>query len=293
MKPFFRKIALAIAFSPRLEALLAEAARLKKAWKSDLVLIHVGEITPSNKQVLTQLLTKVELEDREVTIRWSTGEPAAQILSICKEEQVDLLIAGAMKKEQLLKYYLGTIARKIMRKAQCSVLLLLNPSTTPKGFNSIVVNAEDSPYIEQALQVSCALGVAEQSAWLHVVREVKLYGLTMSAAEQNTEDEYYKFRNELVSSEIDSVQKILNRIPHEGLKVNIKILSGKSGYELSQFALRKNADLLVIGAPPRRFSFFDRVFPHDQEYIFADLPCNLLVVNPSKSWLSRKEGNHA
>jgi len=125
------------------------------------------------------------------------------------------------------------------------------------------------------------LGKIEKSNWLHVVREIKLYGLTMSAAEQCSEDEYTQLRNDLVSTEIDNVQVMLNKIPHEGLKVNIKILSGKSGFELAQFATRKNADLLVMGATQRKFSFFDRVFPHDQEYIFADLPCSILIVNKS------------
>jgi nucleotide-binding universal stress UspA family protein len=63
------------------------------------------------------------------------------------------------------------------------------------------------------------------------------------------------------------------------VKINIKMLSGKSGFELCKFVERKQAGLLVVGAPPRRFSLFDRIFPHDLEYVFADLPCNLLVVN--------------
>jgi hypothetical protein len=75
---------------------------------------------------------------------------------------------------------------------------------------------------------------------------------------------------------------MLNKIPHEGVKINIKALSGKSGFELSQFATRKQADLLIVGAPPRRFYFFDRVFTHDHEYLFADLPCNLLIIHPGK-----------
>jgi nucleotide-binding universal stress UspA family protein len=89
-------------------------------------------------------------------------------------------------------------------------------------------------------------------------------------------------RHKLVKEEIDSVEKMLQRIPHEGLKVNIKLVSGKSGFEITQFAQRKHADLLIVGAPPRRFSLFDRVFTHDQEYIFADLPCNLLIIHPRK-----------
>lgn len=275
----FKRIGLAIAFSPRLEALLCEAARLRRYWQSELVLIHVGDASGNAAETLDGLLTKIGLSPNEVVIRWEHGEPAKKILAVCKEEKVDLIIAGALKKENILKYYLGTIARKILRKAECSVLLLLNPSVEPKPLHNIVVNAEDSPYVEQALEVACELGRVEKSNWIHVAREIKLYGLTMSAAEQRSEEEYSQLRTDLVSTEIDNVQRILNKIPHEGLKVNIKILSGKSGYELAQFALRKHSDLLIVGAPPRKFSFFDRVFPHDQEYIFADLPCSLLIVN--------------
>jgi nucleotide-binding universal stress UspA family protein len=288
MSMVFKRIGLAIAFSPRLEALLFEAARLKQFWQSELVLIHVGEASADAASSLKNLLAKIGLSEPAVIIRWEHGEPAKRILSVCREEGVDLIIAGALKKENLFKYYLGTIARKILRKADCSVLLLLNPSPEPNPIRNIVVNAEDSPYIQQALELGCEIGRAEKSNWIHVVREIKLYGLTMSAADQHSEDEYTKLRIDLVSTEIDNVQKMLNKIPHEGLKVNIKILSGKAGFELAQFAIRKHADLLIVGAPPRKLSFFDRVFPHDQEYIFADLPCNLLIVNAK----NRKEATH-
>ena len=282
----FKKIGLAIAFSPRLEALLFETARLKRFWNAQIVLIHVGEVDAQNEIILKALLEKTGLQGNDVTLRVVHGKPSKEILSVCREEKVDLLVAGAMKKENLLKYYLGTIARKILRKASCSVLLLLNPSIEPQPFNNIVVNADDSQHAERALAMACSIALIEKTQWLHVVREVKLYGLTMSAVEQSTEDEYESLKYSLVSTEVDNVQRMLNKIPHEGVKVNIKILSGKSGFELAQFATRKKADLLIVGAPLRRFYLFDRVFTHDQEYIFADLPCNLLVVH------ARKEGAH-
>lgn len=168
---------------------------------------------------------------------------------------MDLLLAGALKKENLVQYYLGTVARKILRRAECSVLLLTNPSIQPAAFRNIVVNAENSPFVEDAIVTACHIGRMDQSSWLHVVRELKMYGLTMSVSEEYSEKEYDSVRQNLVKVEIDNVEKILQGIPHGGLKVNIKWVSGKSGFELSKFAERKQADLLVVGAPPQRFSF--------------------------------------
>lgn len=281
-----RKIGLAIAFSPRLEALLAEAGRLKRMWDAELLLIHVGDHGLEEEAKLNGLLqTAGLLGDPSVKIFWEKGKPGDRILSTCKKENIDLLVAGALKKENLVQFYLGTIARQILRKADCSVLLFTTPSATPQPFKNIVVNAEDNPFVEQALGLACNVGLKDKAHWLHVVREIKMYGLTM-ATEQCSETEYESLRQSLVREEIENVEKILQRIPHDGLKVNIKLVAGKSGFELSKFAQRKHADLLVVGAAQRRFSLFDRVFTHDQEYIFADLPCNLFIVNP------RKEASH-
>ncbi len=278
----FQKIGLAIAFSPRMEALLAEVTRLKTSWGTSLVLIHVGEHTANEEDLLQQALTTAGLQPSEVEVFWEKGDPVDRILHVCKREKVDLLIAGALKKENLVQFYLGTIARKILRKARCSVLMLTNPSSTPSPFRNVVVNAEDSLFVEDALATACKIGLADDAQWLHVVREIKMYGLTMSAAEQYSEEEYEQFRQQLVRDEVDNVERILQRTPHQGLHINIKLVSGKSGFELAKFAQRKQADLLIVGAPPRRFSLFDRVFTHDHEYIFADLPCNLLIVQPRK-----------
>ena len=286
MEGIYKRIALGLAFSPRVEALVAECARLRQDWDAELVLIHVGEHTTQEDEKLEELLSKVNLTRKDIKMFWETGKPSLRILDICKKEKVDLLVVGALKKENLVQAYLGSIARKILRKSKCSVLMLVDPSARPRSLKNIVVNAEDSPYVKEALSVGCELAMQDPSSWLHVTRELKMYGLAMSTADQYSEEEYENLRQKLVHDEIEKVNQMLDEIPHQGVKVNVKLLSGKSGFELAKFALRKNADLLIVGAPPRRFSFFDRIFTHDLEYIFADLPCNLLLVN------QRKENKH-
>lgn len=278
----FNRIGFAIAFSPTAQALLAETVRMCSLFHSELVLIHVGAAGQREQEVIRKMLEASGASDQLVRIVWEQGNPADKILKACQREHIDLLVAGALRKENLVKYYIGTIARKIMRKADCSLMMIINPSIDPRPVRNVVVNAEDSPYVEEALTAACQLGSTGYHAWLHIVREIKLYGLAMSATGQHTEAEYTDIRQQLLRDEIDHVDRMLARIPHEDVRVNVKMLSGKSGFELCKFAERKQADWLVVGAPARRFRLFDRVFPHDLEYVFADLPCNLLIVHPRK-----------
>jgi nucleotide-binding universal stress UspA family protein len=279
----FKRIALAVAFSPTTQSLLAEAVRLAHSYQAELLLILVGEKTPLLEDRMSRLLETQAIDEAQTSIAWLSGEPASVIVKACKTAGVDLLITGALKKEKLVHYYVGSIARKVLRNAGCSVLTIIDPLPEPRPWKNIVVNAEDSPFVELAVRRACQLGQLVPGAWVHVVRELKLYGLTMAASDQFTEQEYEGARQHLVRQEIEKVEILLRRIPHDTLKVNIKVVSGKSGFELPKFAARKKADLLVVGAPPRRPSILDRLFPHDIEYILADLPCSLLIVHQTDS----------
>jgi nucleotide-binding universal stress UspA family protein len=276
----FKKIGLAIAFSPTAEGMLAEATRLARFFSAELILIHVGEKSRDAEQKLIELTEIIGLTDYKVI--WRDGDPEKEILNTCREKNIDLLVAGALKKEKVIKRYIGSVSRSIMRKADCSIYIVNNPSKDLKAIQQIVVNAEDSPHVESAIALSCFLAEKENSSWVHIVREIKMMGLTLSANEQLTAQEYSESKQAMVQDEINAVERILETIPHAKTKVNIKMLSGKSGFELRKFVEKKQGDLLVVGAPARRLSFFDRIFPHDLEYIFADMPCNLLIVNKGK-----------
>jgi nucleotide-binding universal stress UspA family protein len=276
----FQHIGLAVAFSPTTEAMVAETARLVKWFQARWEFIHVGEKDESKEAAMQELIAQSGVEESRIHVHWVKGNPADQILRICQLEKIDLLVAGALKKENLLNYYLGTVARKIMRKAPCSIWMISEPSLQKKPLKNIVVDAENNQALGKLLSIACAIGQHEPGAWIHIVRELKLLGLALSAREQCTEEEYDELKQSMVKEETQLIEKELAGIPHGNLKINIKLLSGKSGFELARFARRKSADLLIIQAPQKKFSLFDRVFTHDQEYIFSDLPCNVLIIHP-------------
>ena len=273
----FNKIALAVAFSPTLEALICESKRLKDIFNSELLLIHVGEKSPELENILQQLLSKHGLEGNKIKTIWEKGNPAKKIIHTCNEENVDLLVAGALKTEGFFKYYIGTIARKIIRKSNCSVLMLVDPLENPTPFDKVVINGtqqEQTPFVIKKGLEWCKMDQAKQ---IYVVNEIKMYGFQMATAAEGGEEEVSNTRRKLVSEEVTYVENILKTIDKGDLKINIKITCGKWAVELARFAVDFKADLLIVG-DEGKLGFLDRLFPHDLEDILNDLPCNLLIV---------------
>lgn len=273
----FTKIALAIAFSPRMEALICEAKRLKDIFEAELILIHVGERLPENESILDKIIQKHDINKEKVKIFWEKGNPAKKILHVCDQEKVDLLVAGALKTEGFFKYYIGSVARKIIRKASCSVLMLIEPMENPTSFDKVVINGtqhDQTPYVIQQGLDWCKKDMAKQ---VFIANEIKMYGMQMATAGEGGEGEISSTRRKLVAEEVTYVENILKTLDKGDLKIHIKITCGKWAIELARFASDIKADLLVVG-DEGKLGFLDRLFPHDLEDILSDLPCNLLIV---------------
>ena len=278
----FRRICLAVAFSPRTEALLAETAALCKAFGARLTIVHVGRLEAERLTWLGEKLRAFGISDESFEVVAESGSPATVIVEACRTRQIDLLVAGALQHETVIQYYIGSVGRTILRRSPCSVLILTDPRTDRNGFRQIVTLAEDTPFLKETVTAACAMGNLTGEAQLHLLRELKMFSLTLAANEQQNEEEYSEQIRQMVRDEVKAGEELLNGTSNDRLRVNVKVISGKTGYEVRKFVEKKEGDLLVVGAPARRFYFLDRVFKNDLEYLFADLPCNIMVINPGK-----------
>ncbi len=278
----FEKIAVAVAFSPRIEAILAQARELQKTIGSKLIFIHIGEHTLQQEQYLTHLLHRFELDSPQNKIIWDKGEPVEAILDICQREQVDLLVAGALEKESILKYVMGSVARKLIRKVKCSMLMLTEPSIKPNGFKNLVVEGTDHPKTENTMSVAISLAKAYKANVVNIIQESDPSKLAIIRSDELLEHEVDKHKDEIQKEEDEKLEEILRCSDCGDLQLIIKRIEGKPGYVISQFARVNSADLLVLNSPDRKMNILDRVFPHDIEHALADLPCNLLIVNPKQ-----------
>lgn len=275
----FDKIAVAIAFSPRIEAILAESKRLQDLFGAQMIFIHVGERNLQQSEYLKHLLHRFLLDSPENKLLWESGDPVEVILDKCREYDVDLLVAGALEKESLLKYFLGSVARSLSRRAKCSVLMLREPNIISNRVKKIVVEGSDHPKtvntIETAVYVARKTGAADVT----IVQENDVSKMALIRSEEFTNTEADAQKQKIENEEQKRLFKILNEAGCSDLKINIERRDGKPGYMITQYAREHQADVLVLNSPDTKLNFIDRVFPHDIEYALADLPCDLLIVN--------------
>src|SRR5205809_4042604 len=137
----YKTIAVATTFSPRFRQVLAEAKRIRDRFSADLHLIHVGRRNGETASKFRAVLAELELP-ADSPIHYEEGDPAEAILGALARENIDVLVAGALEKEIVLHSFLGNVARRLVREANCSVILFTAPQKRPKPLRRIVFIAD-------------------------------------------------------------------------------------------------------------------------------------------------------
>jgi len=275
----FETIAVAITFSPRLEAIIAEAANITAILKANIIFIHVGVKTTDKEELVESYLLKYSIDKNKTRVIWIDGDPVDSILELCKLNIVDLLILGALEKETLVKYYLGSVARTISRKAKTSILLLTHPLTQPKKLKKIVINGVENPKTIHTLNTALYLANSLNINELTLVKELDVSALAMTISDSRTAPEVSKIKRNMQGSEELKLHHIVEQSNNMPITIHEKTISGKAGYAISNYSKNKHADLLIVNSPDTHLTLLDRIFTHDIEYILANLPCNLLIVH--------------
>ena len=272
-----KKILIGIAFSPNLKPNIFEAIRMANMFGAQLVGVHVGEKTNKKENQLADLILEAPKLKYPIKTVWQKGKPVDVILNTAVNEKIDLLVLGALQQENLYKYYVGSVAREITRKASCSVLLLIKPSVERVKCNHIVVNGLKDKRTTETIEASFLVSKALECKRITIVEEISQKEIEVKVSDDYSLRKANINKEKLKRREDSRVNKILGNINTEGISVKIQSIFGKRGYSIGHYAKVKRADLLVMNAPSKT-SILDRIFPHDIEYILTELPTDVLIV---------------
>jgi universal stress protein A len=134
-----KKILLPTDFSMTGRACLTLASRLARESGATLVILHVQEpslvhganelcyaFPDPDRESLLKRLEEVASADPTVHCEQYLvlGDPAAEILRMAEDENVDLIVMGTHGRKGLSRLIMGSVAEAVMRRATCPVLTL-------------------------------------------------------------------------------------------------------------------------------------------------------------------------
>ncbi|GAA4942347.1 hypothetical protein GCM10023314_14340 [Algibacter agarivorans] len=245
-----------------------------------LFLIHVGEASKDKIDMLSIILKGFEKDNLDYEVVFKTGDPVNVILSTSERKKIDLLILGAVQRERFVKYYVGSIARKITRQAKCSILLLIKPSVERISCQHIVVNGLKDPKTEQTITTAFYVAKQLNASKITIVEEINQDQVSVKVDDDKSLRRATIMKERIKLRENSRIKEIISHIPEaytENKTVKLQPIFGRKGYSIGHYAQIMRADLLVMNAPTK-MTFWDRLFPHDIEHILTELPTDVLIL---------------
>jgi len=273
-----RHIGVGIGFSPRTKALIAEVLRIRREFGSKLFLIHAGGHSDDKETEINEILDSLSANRSFIEIVWRTGNNYSVIRNIVQELNIDLLIAGAVKEETGLKYFTGSLTRRLLRNPCCNMLVLTDISETPTAVETIVVNLSDSKTSEKLLQFTQFIANHFANKDIHLVNECHLPGLYFSVSDSGSEEQSQDIKKQIKEEAEERMKAELSDLQLSNERIYYHCLFGKEGWEALKLTNEVHADLYVAPAPKQKLNIMDRLFQHDLEYLLMHMPCNLLLV---------------
>ena len=268
----YKSIAVATTFSPRFKHVLAEAKRIRDRFGAKLHLIYVGTRNQEIPRKFSDVLTELELPV-DSPIHYEEGDPADAILAALARENIDVLVAGALEKEVVLHPFLGNVARRLVREANCSVMLFTRPEKKPKPLRRIVFVADHSQQGLVALKTTLMLAEAESCERLYVIGIVTAFdearaSIASEAAGTETDKPNH--------TEEDPLEEFVLSAGATEVPIETRFIRGATGLAASDFVRSVEADLLVVPLP--KSSGKVQRLPSNIAWVSDVIPCNLWIV---------------
>jgi nucleotide-binding universal stress UspA family protein len=246
-------------------AVLAEAGRISRSLSAPLYLIHADGFDSEKEQRFRAALRDLKLDDR-AKIHFESGEPSEAILKAQRAENIDLLVAGALETETVHRNFTGDVARELLRRAPCDLVLYTEPKKDPKPPEGILVTIPDFSDLSRYV-FHRAVGVAERNGSKRVT--IVYVQTTFAEAKEKA------LGNGSPSAE-ESLESLLRSKESSILELDYHLLRGNTGFTACEFIQASGTDLVVM--PSHMPSTDQPTFAPALDWIIQVIPANLWVI---------------
>jgi nucleotide-binding universal stress UspA family protein len=270
----FERTVIAAAFSPRALAVLNEAHFLVSHVGSKAIVVHAGEQTPQNSSKLEKTIAQSNFgAEANLILELRPGDPEEVLVQVARDYRADLIIAGALPKENFFKYYMGSVARNLARNAPCSVLLYSEPQPEPIAFSKIHCAVEYHRGADIAVQLASRLACLTEVRDLYFTHDFRIAESALKRKKVTTPDDFKK----IYSKQDVKLQTYLSRTVVDNVTYHAQCMHEQDTSPSMAFTREMGADLFIVNGPKQQSGLWHRLFPNDLEQTLQDLPCSILI----------------
>jgi nucleotide-binding universal stress UspA family protein len=216
------------------------------------------------------------LGDTGVRITYETllGEPYVELIHSVQQEGYDLVVAGTRGNSSWEKLFLGSTARRLIRKCPAAVWVVKRKAATPPKSILAAVDLSDASRraLEQAAWLADCAGA--EFHVLHVVEhDIPEHMVDLKSA--NSPDR--SLRQWIEHEATQDFEKFLTPIQPGGNAMRRHVLWGTPGEQIVNLAKEIHADLIALGTVGRS-GIQGLLLGNTAENVLAHCDCDVLTV---------------
>lgn len=250
----YQRLAVASAFSPTFASVLTDAQRFAEHCKASLDIIHAGERTEEKELKFQEAL------GHPTQIHWVQAETPAQAIA-SKSEDYDLIIAGALQRDDGDKPFTSSVARDLLRYVSGDLMLAPNTGQEHKDLKHAVFAVEPGKdELDFIIETSQSLGFSR---------------VTITSLETPFAAALAASRGEEPHDVRQWCDSLVEKARETGLDADSWVVTSNTGYSLCEVIQGMGADLLVVKASLDGPS---APLPVHMDWLYQVIPLRLLLV---------------
>jgi nucleotide-binding universal stress UspA family protein len=297
-------IVVGVDFSPESEVAVAQAMSVARRAGARLTLLHVGAIPDAPLGVpesmaataaaYTQVVKQHLAEDRsaldalrerligqgvEVFHAVYDGFADTGIVEAAEELEADLIVVGTHGRTGIKRFFLGSVAERVVRLAKIPVLVArAADGSSAGGFTNILVPTDFSTSAEAALELAQAL--AGEDAVIRLIHAWQLPAMSAAymAPIKAAEDLFSDVRASIQASIEKTGEQIIEGHVDGGANMMFEAEEGAPSHVIQEAIARHQPDVVILGSHGRR-GVTRLLLGSVAENTVRHAPCSVVVVH--------------
>ena len=176
------------------------------------------------------------------------GKTAEQIIKKAQEIDANLIVLGAKGSSNSRRFPLGNVAQKVVRYADCNVLLVRDG---PNAIRRVFLASDGSEYSDQAAQLLLKLSLPKRSQ-VTILTALQSHTVATMNTNDVSQEINKQILTELKAAEEKAARSFMNKTKKKfevaGYDTSLWVLSGEPAEEILEAANELNPELIVLGA---------------------------------------------